>query len=496
MAKNILIFSDGTGQAGGLVPDEVESNVYKLYRASRCGPLSTIDPAAQVAFYDPGLGSASDGADIKIGWMRKVYNLLAGATGLGITRNIVDCYAAILRVWEPGDRIYLFGFSRGAYTVRCVSGVLGYCGVPTIKADGSPLGRDPAVIAAIAEEAVKQVYQHGSTVPRDDEEGSRRAAVERKERARRFRETYGSGTPERANAVPYFIGVWDTVKSLGLGPRFWPVVIGALAGALGLGVVLAAVAALVVLGLGVAAGSTLFLSLLFGPLALLVTVGVLGYAGLLVASGFTFDIRRYRMTFYNTNLTEGVPYARHALSIDENRSDFQREPWHRNAAMAVAEGTTPEPFVQLWFAGVHSDIGGSYTENESRLSDHALAWMVGEVRSLPHPVALDERFLYRWPDAAGIQHDERKAAVSEADWFMRLLRGLFGRDFGVWPAGVRTVPPDAPLHSSVLERFAARSVVHYDVAKPYRPENLSGHEAVARYYRPGGASGATSDAAP
>jgi uncharacterized protein (DUF2235 family) len=53
--RNILIFSDGTG--GGLLPDEARSNVYKLYRATRCGPVTRIDPDKQLAFYDPGLGS-------------------------------------------------------------------------------------------------------------------------------------------------------------------------------------------------------------------------------------------------------------------------------------------------------------------------------------------------------------------------------------------------------------------------------------------------------
>ena len=55
MAKNILIFSDGTGQAGGITPDENVSNIYKLFRATRCGPDSDIDPSEQVTFYDPGL---------------------------------------------------------------------------------------------------------------------------------------------------------------------------------------------------------------------------------------------------------------------------------------------------------------------------------------------------------------------------------------------------------------------------------------------------------
>jgi uncharacterized protein (DUF2235 family) len=57
MPKNILIFSDGTGQAGGLTPDQNISNIYKLYRATRCGPENNIDPSRQLTFYDPGLGS-------------------------------------------------------------------------------------------------------------------------------------------------------------------------------------------------------------------------------------------------------------------------------------------------------------------------------------------------------------------------------------------------------------------------------------------------------
>ena len=124
MPKNIVIFSDGTGQAGGINFDEARTNVYKLYRACRVGPDTKVEPSEQVAFYDAGLGSASDGGHFKIGWMRWLYNLASMATGLGITRNIVDCYAAIIALYEEGDRIFLIGFSRGAYTVRSVAGVM------------------------------------------------------------------------------------------------------------------------------------------------------------------------------------------------------------------------------------------------------------------------------------------------------------------------------------------------------------------------------------
>jgi uncharacterized protein (DUF2235 family) len=208
--RNILIFSDGTGQAGGLLPDERRSNIYKLYRASRCGPDSTIDPSTQVAFYDPGLGSMSDDDRIKIGWIRWGRNLVSQATGLGITKNIIDCYAEIIRQWRPGDRIYLFGFSRGAYTVRCVGGVLGLCGIPTRISAQSHLRRDPKSARALADEAVRGVYKYGAGIKGDPFKELR------EERARLFREACGSAEGDRPNVVPYFVGVFDTVAALGV----------------------------------------------------------------------------------------------------------------------------------------------------------------------------------------------------------------------------------------------------------------------------------------
>ena len=75
---------------GELLPDERRSDIYKLYRATRCGPDSTIDPSTQVALYDPGLGSSTDNDCIKI---RGGRNLLSQATGLGINKNIIDCHS-------------------------------------------------------------------------------------------------------------------------------------------------------------------------------------------------------------------------------------------------------------------------------------------------------------------------------------------------------------------------------------------------------------------
>ena len=58
MPRNIVIHSDGTGQRGGVMFDERRSNIYKLYRATRCGPDSPVDPKEQYAFYDAGIGTS------------------------------------------------------------------------------------------------------------------------------------------------------------------------------------------------------------------------------------------------------------------------------------------------------------------------------------------------------------------------------------------------------------------------------------------------------
>jgi uncharacterized protein (DUF2235 family) len=128
MSKNILIFADGTGNEGGLLPDESRTNVYKLFRATRTGPDSIVDPAKQIAFYFPGIGTAAPRHNSLLSCVGETIQQMIG---LGLTKRIVDCYVAIISVWSPGDRIYLFGFSRGAYTVRCVAHVLELFGIPT-----------------------------------------------------------------------------------------------------------------------------------------------------------------------------------------------------------------------------------------------------------------------------------------------------------------------------------------------------------------------------
>jgi uncharacterized protein (DUF2235 family) len=214
-SRNIVIFSDGTGQRGGLFFDERRSNIYKLFRATRCGPDSLVNPAEQLTFYDPGIGTIPAGQSAIGTLWRRFYNVVSQALGLGLTGNIIDCYAAIIRLSRPGDRIFMFGFSRGAYTIRCLGATIALCGVPTTDNDGAPIRRDMATSKRIAKEAVKRVYLHTNSRKYEDANARQKELLDqRRELARRFRAKHGSDKDNGANAYPYFIGVFDTVASL------------------------------------------------------------------------------------------------------------------------------------------------------------------------------------------------------------------------------------------------------------------------------------------
>ena len=459
---NVIIFSDGTGQRGGLLFDERRSNIYKLFRATRCGPDSTVDPSQQLAFYDPGLGTVPAGQNLGfIGALwRFLYNLASQATGLGITRNIVDCYAAIIRLWRPGDHIFLFGFSRGAYTVRCLSAVLGMCGVPTHDAIGQPLRRDEKTTGQIASEGVRKVYQHTESqktfaTPRQQE-----LAAQRQEMARRFREKYGASAADNhkhANAYPHFVGVFDTVAALA-NPRSVAVFAGI--GILPLLLLAAAVARFFPHAL-LAFGTFVIVAVVVCSL-LLVKSLVRSEWGLPRANKWhLFHFTEVHMEKYETDLSPEVAHARHAISIDEHRKTFARVPWGGSDS---DKKKVPGWFEQQWFAGNHSDVGGSYPENESRLSDISLAWMLDA--AVKAGLIYDPSVLHLYPAANGPQHDETKASFI----------------FGVAAKLKRPVDKDAPLHPSVLERFAAAEVLQYDKMAPYRPENLREHTQVKHFY--------------
>jgi Uncharacterized alpha/beta hydrolase domain (DUF2235) len=449
MAKNILIFADGTGQIGGLRPDQRLSNVYKMYRAMRPGPSSPISYNKQVAYYDPGLGAGEiDGVTAS-----KIKSGLEAAVGAGIEDNMIDCYIKIISYYEPGDRIILIGFSRGAYTVRALANMMNLCGVPTQLSDGSPIPRYGSALRSIATEAVKSVYSHGTGKPRTQQP----YFAQREEKGRRFRVVYGCTACDgsdnlRGNVEPDFVGVFDTVAALQNVVVTWMVRSAVAASAL-------------LLAVSVVFGWHWGWSLVLG----LVTFGALiGYVRTLTSQIRYFEedpsspialwnplnwLTVYRNTHraywrkenYDRWLSPKVGFARHALAIDENRADFPRVAWGTRAAVEENDGKKPKWLDQIWFAGCHSDVGGSYLEEESRLSDIALKWMVEELKACIPSIIINEELLVTSADPLGLQHDE----VWMFDrWYFRKK----------WKRHPRLVETEFLLHPTVVERLKAALV--------------------------------------
>lgn len=471
MPRNIVIYSDGTGQRGGLYFDERRTNVYKMYRATRAGPDSSIDAIKQIAFYDAGIGSRPGSIDSIAGIGRGIFKYLSQATGLGIDKNIIDCYSAILRLYRPGDRIFLIGFSRGAYTVRGLSGVLALCGIPRKSAGGALLNYSDGKLRRIATEAVKGVYGYTSSV--DPKLATDRQIELNRQRsllAEHFRKKYDCGRPGSLRGHPYFVGVFDTVASVG---EMTSLIIAAL---MVLGVIAAFAGLLTLVGSDFI---TAFLSLLMMGAAtafLLLLVPRVRWLRNLPGVKWwkSIHLTEPRRRFNDVGLNPCVHYARHAIAIDERRHAFQRVPWGKPGVWFKRRHTW---FKQVWFAGNHSDIGGSYPENESRLSDIALKWMADEAEKVG--LKLDRNYLRPSPDPLGEQHDEAKGFL-----------------FRFAPKLEREPKTDAPLHPSVIKRFEAPAVLQCDRFAPYLPEGLRKHVLTKGFYATGAAAKPVKKAVP
>lgn len=482
--KNILIFSDGTGQIGGLRPDQRLTNIYKMYRAMRPGPDSPIAPSQQVAIYDAGLGTEADG------WFKRIKNTAAAALGSGIDENIIDCYAAIIAHYEPGDRIFLFGFSRGAYTVRALANVMYLCGVPQHDGDDKPVPKKGPRLRKIATDAVKYVYNHTAGTARNDKSAAR-YQHERAIKAERFRDKYGAhAVPgpdgEPIKPKPVFVGVFDTVAALNnrlAVALAFAVLAALLAGAVSawlycsiwIAIGMTAIAAAV--GLAVIRLWSSFWKYFIADPYRHVSFGnpldwpVIWRSGhLAIWTGTNFD----------TFVDRDIRFLRHAQSIDEDRKSFARVGWaHSNDVDWHNDHGRPDWLRQIWFAGNHSDIGGSYPELESRLSDITLEWMLGELEAaMPGVVQKRDDLLYTWPDHRGLQHDERLAILLRQPGWMRRLT----HDRLTWPRASRAIDDNAPLDESVRARAEAPAVPYLNAMRAYRPLVLRGHRVFKRFF--------------
>lgn len=200
MAKKIAIFADGTGNT----VDRHKSNVLRL-----CTMLDLSEEAGQLAIYDPGVGTTTsldtlqkilpasprmcvveDEARRPLA-VRLLEMPLGLLFGLGTDRNIRQLYRELIERYEPDDQIYLFGFSRGAFTARALAGLIYRCGV---------LRRE---YADRTDAAIDWYQRHFEAC--EDATALRMLKLE----VDRFKRCYSHLCDIR------FLGVWDTVKSVG-----------------------------------------------------------------------------------------------------------------------------------------------------------------------------------------------------------------------------------------------------------------------------------------
>ncbi|MGJ5620115.1 DUF2235 domain-containing protein [Sulfitobacter sp. MF3-043] len=299
----IAIFCDGTwNDAFQAQP----THVHRLFEAT----AAAVD---QRPVYVPGVGTGGK-------WATRFGNLLnkvgGGAFGWGLNGNIKQAYRALAMLYQPGDGILIFGFSRGAYTARSLAGMIRKVGIidnPT---------------AARVDEAF-EIYRLPGPENHPDRPHiiekrralSPRYATSAKEIVWRGSNPLESAEPEPQLIKIDFLGVWDTVGSLGIPTS------------------------------------------ILGPIAWIWN-------------------RKYR--FHDTKLSSMVKSARHAVALDERRIFYRPSLWDNleqgidDPGLNKGERTDARPYQQIWFVGTHSVVGGSA---ETRgLTSITLEWMAAGAR--------------------------------------------------------------------------------------------------------------------
>jgi Uncharacterized alpha/beta hydrolase domain (DUF2235) len=278
MAKNIILLSDGTGNSSAKLN---KTNVWRTYEALDCS-----NPQRQIVFYDNGVGTSA--------FLPKA--LLGGALGVGFAHNVRELYAHVCRNYSPGDRIHGFGFSRGAFTIRTLAGMITRIGILKRSAFASEAELKRKV-NAVFRDYRRQHTENMQVPPLTSLLRGLRTALSR------------TPVPQAAELHPghvEFLGLWDTVDAYGLPIQ----------------------------------EMTDGWDRLVWPLSLR-----------------TFD------------LSAKVEKAAHALCLDDERNTFHPLLWNE------AEETTGR-LKQVWFAGMHSDVGGGYPDGT--LSHVPLNWVLNE----------------------------------------------------------------------------------------------------------------------
>jgi uncharacterized protein (DUF2235 family) len=406
--KNIVICCDGTGNE---ISENI-SNVLKLYRCLR--KTGKTEPH-QVVFYDPGVGTLARPDPWRKLWQDTitVFGLL---TGYGLDDNVLAAYEFLVRSYEDGDHIYLFGFSRGAYAVRVLAGLIHKVGLLSpqqVNLTGAALTAYKQFSSVAEQQAAaleRRQLLDGGYEPGDG------GPLTPDDQAAQFARIVSAKWP-----TIRYVGVWDTIASVFV-PR--P-------------------------------------DRLYFP-------------------------SQQQLAFIEEN--PSVKIFRQAIAIDERRRMFRLQPWKQpqifmRNRFSRTNNEEPQDSQQVWFAGVHADIGGGYPEKESGLSKYPLLWMIEE--AVKCGLAVDRRtvnhlawgrprkgspFSYVAPDFTGDLHDSMSAAwrllefLPKSDrykeWKQR--RSLFG--YYIPDAEPRPIPENAFIHESVVRRMEA--------VPTYRPVNM------------------------
>ncbi len=297
MSKKIVICCDGTGNRDDDVEDGKRciSNVRRFYELMR--PPSKAE-WSQVGWYDAGVGTGTSRVARRTGTLTKAATWIGAKMpaqilgisgqirtamelgfGIGISENIADGYGEIVRRYVPRDEIFLIGFSRGAYTARCIAGVIARCGL--LRSENLRFAED-----------MVRLYRYRKE-PRDDVTVQRHLIH------------------PRQDVKVKFLGLWDTVASLGV--PLW---------------------------------------------------------------GWWFRFGSSNKAF-DTSPAMVCEVVRHALSIDEERSQFFPMLFNEGFMVAATSGADVE---QVWFRGSHAGVGGGYADCE--ISDGSLLWMIAQAKKL------------------------------------------------------------------------------------------------------------------
>lgn len=359
MAKNIVLCSDGTGN------QDIKNrgtNVFKLYEAVDIQGHKRKGVTQQVAFYDDGVGTANAFARV-----------VGGAFGWGFSHNVKKMYRELVNVYEPGDRIFLFGFSRGAYTVRALAGFIQYCGVlDSSYYSGQPREELTNKIIENWNEFSKAAFKHADDKERRGKIPSQEEVDAEWQATKKRRRDNHAVEPDKELDIA-FIGVWDTV--------------GAIAA--------------------------------------------------------PFDevrnlISRYIQPIWFADNTLGHEVARacHALALDEERRTFHPELWNER-------GGAETRIKQVWFAGVHSNVGGGYPKQGMSLV--TLDWMMNEAsKEGLRFIRTDLHFAHKHLDVHDKMYDSRSGLAVYYRWSPRDLNELCEEHKIVAPK----------IHVSVFERIA------------------------------------------